>query len=137
VRLINAPPPRDALTAAPGTALELLMHNAPVALWPLTLVALGWPALLGMRRVGDVLVAGQLAGHGAIVGSALAQQPELWRYLPHLPPEWLALALPAATWMQTRAGTPRNPRRLIATAAAASALLALAAGLETYLVPLP
>jgi hypothetical protein len=134
---ITVPAPRDALAARPGTALTLFAHNAGVALWPLALVALGWPALAWVRGVGDALVAGQLVGHGALLGSALAQQPELWRYLPHLPFELLALALPAAAWITARTSTRRPPTELVGVAAAVLGLLALAALLETYAVPLP
>jgi hypothetical protein len=117
--------------------VELVAHNLPVAVWLLALVALGWPALPGARRVGDALVVGQLLGHGALVGNALAQHPGLWRYLPHLPLEWLALATPVAVWARARAG-----RRIGAVAAGLAALrvaglLGLAAIVETYLVPLP
>jgi hypothetical protein len=136
-RLVVVPAPRDALAATPGTALELLRHNLPVALWPLALVALGWPAMTGVRRVGDALVLAQLAGHGALIGSALAQHGELWRYLPHLPLECLAIAVPAAAWRQARTGTPDTATQLARVGAAVAALLAVAALIETYLVPLP
>jgi hypothetical protein len=137
LRLVDAGMSRDALVARPRTVIELVAHNAPVAVWPLALVALGWPALPGARRVGDALVAGQLLGHGAIIGSALAQHPGLWRYLPHLPLEWLALALPVAAWAQARAGRPAGAVLIGLVALRVTALLALAAIVETYLVPLP
>ena len=41
--------PHDALAAPPRTALALLAHNAPVALWPLALIALGWHAIAVAR----------------------------------------------------------------------------------------
>ena len=137
VDVIATPAPRDALPATLATAGALLAHNAVVALWPLALVWLGWPRLPGACRVGDVLVAGQLAGHGALVGNALGQHPELWRYLPHLPLEWLALATPAAAWLTARRGTPTAPPRLVQLAVAVVGVLVLAAIVETYLVPLP
>ena len=37
--------------------------------------------------------------------------PELWRYLPHLPLEWLALALPAAAWLDRAPTTPPDGAR--------------------------
>jgi hypothetical protein len=136
VTVIGAGAPRDALAATPPTAIELLAHNCPVALWPLALVGLGWPAIPGARRAGDVLIAAQLLGHAALVGGALGAHPGMWRYLPHLPLEWLALALPTGGWLAAR----RHGAIPIATAARLAGLtvgvLGLAAVIETYLVPL-
>jgi hypothetical protein len=138
VRLVVARAPRDALQPSLDTASGLLAHNALVALWPLALVAIGWPALAGARLVGDALIAAQLLAHGLIVGSALAQHPDMWRYLPHLPLEWLALAIPAAAWLTTRAHPARPAATTVAVAAGACvAALLCAAALETYLVPVP
>jgi hypothetical protein len=135
--LVEAPTPRDALPASATTALELLTHNARVALWPLLLVALDWPKRPVTRLIGDALVAGHLIGHGAVIGSALAQQPGLWRYLPHLPLEWLAIALPAATWLAARSAAIGPKHGVLAiTAALILVTLALAALTEIYLVPL-
>ena len=121
---------------ASDTASELLAHNALVALWPLALVALGWPALAGARarrRRADRRAA---ARHGLLVGGALGQQPETWRYLPHLPLEWLALAIPAAAWLTARAHPARPAATTVAVAAGACvAALLGAAAIETYLVP--
>jgi hypothetical protein len=130
--------PRDALDAEPGTAAALLAHNAPVALWPLGLVAIGWPALQGVRALGDLLVAGQLISHGVIVGSAFGHHPALWRYLPHLPFEWLAIAMPAAAWLRARAMPVDHTCGAVGLAGLAAACLAVlsaAAAIETYLVP--
>jgi hypothetical protein len=133
---LGTPPPHDALDATPATAISVLGHNALIALWPLALIVLGWPSLPGARRVGDALVTAQLLLQGAMVGGALASHPATWRYLPHLPVEWLALAIPAATWMNARL-TPRAQRRELAAAAAATlAALTAAAVIETYAVPL-
>src|SRR5215203_5118537 len=85
VHLVVARAPRDALEPSLDTASGLLAHNSLVALWPLALVALGWPALAGVRLGGDALIAAQLLSHGLIVGSALGQHRDMWRYLPHLP----------------------------------------------------
>lgn len=132
----NHEAPHDALPATAATFTELIAHNAPVALWPLALVLIGWPALRGVRLLGDALVAAQLLGHGLLVGVALASYADLWRYLPHLPLEWLALALPAATWLDARRrnSQPALPVGIAATACAAAMIGA--AALETYLVPL-
>jgi hypothetical protein len=143
VRPFNAPAPHDPLATSPATALGLLAHNAPIALWPLALVALGWPALTGARAVGDALIAGQLVGHGLIVGNALGQHPAAWRYLPHLPLEWLAIAAPAGACLaarqqpHARARRALTARELVAVAMIVFAALVLAALIETYLVPLP
>ena len=137
VRVLDAQRPHDALSTEPATVLDLLAHNARVALWPLLLVALAWSRMRITRLVGDALVAGHVLGHGALLGSALAQRPELWRYLPHLPFEWLAIALPVAAWSTARRG-PGRPGSwgLVALATLVLVLLALAAIVETYAVPL-
>ena len=128
-------PPRPALAGNAGTALELLAHNAPVALWPLALVALEWHEIPVVRRVGDGLIGAQLAIHGASVGAALATWPGLARWLYHLPAEYTAIALPCAAWIAARRrGAPARGELVIA-AAITLALLALAALLETWAVP--
>lgn len=125
--------PRDALPARIGVAVDLAAHNAPVALWPAGLVAAGWAAIPVARTLGDVLVVAQLAGHGLLVGSALGAHPDLWRYLPHLPIEWLALAVPAGAWVTARRGEPVH---LMKTALLTGPLVASAAFVETYAVPI-
>ena len=133
---LRTPAPHDALDATLTTATELFAHNAIVALWPLALVAIGWPSLPVARRLGDALVAAQLLGHGLLVGGALASHPAMWRYLPHLPAEWLALAIPAGSWATARARPSGQPVHLVASALLTLAALFAAALLETYLVPL-
>jgi hypothetical protein len=135
--------PRPALEPTLTTAGGLLGHNALVALWPLALLALGWSELAGARLFGDALIAAQLLAHGLLVGSALGQHPQIWRYLPHLPVEWLGLAIPAGAWLTARHPRPGRPdpatakRTLVLPAAAAGlAALAGAAAIETYLAPL-
>jgi hypothetical protein len=83
-----------------------------------------------------VLVAGQLVGHGLLIGTAPAQQPELWRYLPHQPLEWLALALPAGAWLRARASAPPHRREPALVAPLTLAVLTASGIIETYLVPL-
>jgi hypothetical protein len=141
-RLHTVGVPRPALEPTLATVGELLAHNAVVALWPLALVAVGWPALAGVRVVADALIAAQLLAHGLLVGSALGQHPQIWRYLPHLPVEWLGLAIPAGAWLTARHPRPGRPdpvtakRTLVLPAAAAGlAALAGAAAIETYLAP--
>ena len=125
--------PRDALPARLETVVDLAVHNALIALWPAALVAVGWTVIPVVRTVGDVLVVGQLAGHGLLVGSALGTHPDLWRYLPHLPLEWLALAVPVAAWAVARRGEPLPP---IPTVLLTGLLVAGAAVVETYAVPI-
>jgi hypothetical protein len=131
--------PRDALPAEPGTVLELLAQNTPVAMWPLALVALGWPAIPAIRTLGDLLVVAQLLGHGLLVGAALAAHGGLWRYLPNLPLEWAAIAVPAGGWLTARARTGAvalDRRALMKAGALTGALLIAAAAVETYAVPI-
>jgi hypothetical protein len=138
VQLIKVGTPHDALPASLSTARGLLAGNALVVLWPLALVALDWPRIPVARAIGDVVVAGQLLGHGLLVGDALGQRPGLWRYLPHLPIEWLAIALPVAAWLAARRDPTTQPRPsvLIAVGVLAALTLVLAAVYETYLVPI-
>ena len=136
--MIATPAPHDALPATSGTAGGLLAHNAPVALWPLALVALGWPRLPAARRVGDVLVAGQLVAHGVLVGNALGQHPACGATCRTCRSNGSRSPLPAGAWLTAR--TQRTLRRgtwLVQLAVAAVGVLALAAIVETYLVPLP
>lgn len=124
--------PHDALAASPATAWALLLHNAVVALWPLALVALGWPQIPVARQAGDVLVAAQLVVHGTSVGLAFGAQPVLWRFLPHLPAEWLGLSAPIAGWLLAR--RQRDATRTLAGVSLAA--LVVAAAVETWAVPL-
>jgi hypothetical protein len=139
--LAHVEPPHGAgLDPTVTTVGELVSHNTLIALWPLALVAIGWPALAGVRVLGDAVIAAQLLAHGLLVGSALGQHPHLWRYLPHLPLEWLAIAIPAGAWLTARSSRPRRLATTTATgvlvvAIAALAAVAGAAAIETYLVP--
>lgn len=130
---LTAGTPRDALPARLHVAAELFTHNALVALWPLVIAALGWPAIPIARAVADAAITGHLLGHGLLVGNALASHPDLWRYLPHLPVEWLALALPAAAWITARRSEDVAP---LFTTSLTALVLAAAALLETYAVPI-
>lgn len=134
--VITVGTPHDALAATPSTTAGLFWHNLPVVAWPLALFWLGWTAIPVARAVGDALISGQLLWHGVLLGNALAQEPGLWRYLPHLPLELTALAIPAAAWFHARrTGTPAT-KTLATLTATVVALLMAAAILESYLVPL-
>jgi hypothetical protein len=135
VAVVVVGPPHDALADTPANAIALFRHNLPIDLWPLALVWLGWPAIPVARSVGDALVTGQLVWHGALLGSALAQQPALWRYLPHLPFEYTALALPTAAWWHARRTAKPAATTMLTLTLTVIGLLAAAAILETYLVP--
>jgi len=128
-------PPRPTLARDTGAALGLLAHNAPVALWPLALLALDWHEIPLARRAGDGLIGAQLTVHGATVGAALATWPELVPWLPHLPAEYAAIALPAGAWIAARRRGGGGRHELALTAALVLVLLALAAALETWAVP--
>ena len=73
-----------------------------------------------------------------LVGTALGERPGLWRDLPHLPIEWLAIAVPAAAWITARTHPDARERwRLSGVVALSVTALVAAAVVETYLVPLP
>ena len=95
--LLGAPDaqPRDAIQDSPGAVLALFAHNVAAAGIPLALAALGWDRTRGLDGVGDAIVAASLIANGALVGWAFARAGiELAAYLPHLPFEWTAIALP-------------------------------------------
>ncbi|MQA75695.1 MAG: hypothetical protein GEU88_15370 [Solirubrobacterales bacterium] len=116
----------------------IVAHNALAALWPLALVALGWHRLAVVEWVGDGVVWGALLLNGASVGLALgAVGVELLAYLPHLPLEWLGLAIPVAGWSAARAGElGPGLRPLVAVGAVALLVLLVAAAVEVYVAPL-
>lgn len=129
--------PRDALHGSLGEIASLAAHNAGVALLPLGLLAIGWDQLRGVERAGDALIAGMLIANGASIGRGFAQAgSELFAYLPHLPLEWAALALPAGAWFAFRARPPRErARALVHVAALTGLLVVLAAVVESLTVP--
>lgn len=153
VQLVTVDAPRpDVLPVTLQTAGGLLAHNAVVAVWPVALAAV-WATTPGLRALGDVLVVASVAAQGLVVGGAIGQHPWLWRWLPHLPLEWLGIAIGAAAWLQQRRRdlparrdqTAARPvaresrplaRELIAAAGATVATLAVAAAVETWAVPL-
>lgn len=78
-----------------------------------------------------------LIANGASIGRGFAQAgSELFAYLPHLPLEWAALALPAGAWFAFRARPPRErARALVHVAALTGLLVVLAAVVESLTVP--
>lgn len=129
--------PRDALHGSLGEIVSLAAHNAGVALLPLGLLAIGWDQLRGVEYGGDALVAGMIIANGVSIGLGFARAGlELFAYLPHLPLEWAALALPAGAWFVFRARPPRDrAQTLVYVAALTGLLVALAAVVESMTVP--
>jgi hypothetical protein len=122
------PPPRM------GAALSTAAHNARIFCPPFILAA----ARLGKTRrrlVIDVLLTADLLAQTAIVGAAFgAYGSRLLAFIPHLPLEWLALAISTSVWLAARRGAV--PLVELATAGAASAVALLVAGaVETYATP--
>ena len=101
-------PGRRSHRASPPSR-ELVEHNALVALWPLALVALGWPELPGARTAGDLLIAAQLLAHGLLVGTALGQHPAAVA-LPAPPAAGVARARDPRRRLADRAHPPRAPQ---------------------------
>jgi hypothetical protein len=129
--------PHDAIEDSAAAVGSLILHNAAVVLIPFALLALGWERMPGIRHLGDGVVIASLLGNGAVVGYAFARAGlGLAAYLPHLPFEWGAIAIPAGTWFVFRRATPGDPPGLLLRALGASALaLVIAAVLEVYAVP--
>ena len=102
------------------------------------LAALGWDRSAGLALAGDLVVAASLIANGAVVGWALARTGlELAAYLPHLPFEWAALAIPAGAWLCLRRGAPPIAAALLLRALGLTAVaLLVAALLEVYAAPL-
>ncbi len=129
--------PHDAIKDSPGAVASLFAHNAAVAWIPLALAAIGWDRTPGLQLTGDLVVGASLIANGAVVGYAIARTgPELAAYLPHLPFEWSAIALPAGAWLCLRRGYPDRRALLLQTLGLSAASLLVAALLEVYAVPL-
>jgi hypothetical protein len=122
-------------TPAPsaGRALALTAHNLPVAAWPLLLDATGARHCTRGHRIAFCLICGSLAENAFPVGAAFgAYGIGVARFAPQLPLEWAALALGASAGL---AQYPLTRKERIAVLAVIAALLAGAAGIETFAVP--
>ncbi len=87
------------------------------------------------RQFGDLLIAAVLLINTLPVGLAFARYgARLLPYLPHLPLEWLALALCLACWLQLRTGQIGR-KAIVGYAIAVLATTAAAAACETLLSP--
>jgi hypothetical protein len=129
--------PHDAIADSPGTVATLFAHNAAVAWIPLGLAAIGWDRTRGLQMTGDLVVLASLIANGAAVGYALSRTGfELVAYLPHLPFEWSAIALPAGAWLCLRRAYTQRRALLLRTLGLSAAALLLAAVIEVYAAPL-
>jgi len=127
--------PHPTLTGSLADALWILQNNARVLCVPFLLCLLGFPASRPGRVVGDVFVAALAAASAIPVGVELGRwQVRLLRYLPHLPVEWAALTVAIHAWLLAR-HQHASPRQLASHAVLTLALLAAAAGLETWATP--
>ena len=131
------------LPARPNIAVAILVHNARAILCVFGLLLI---AQLAARRPGEVgraqrlilaggelILAGVIAANVLVVGAGLGAYGERMARaeLPHGPVELAAYALALALYLQGRR-RPLPLSHLARVAAASVALLALAAGLETF-----
>lgn len=115
--------------------LVLLVHNLPLAAWPLLLGVVGAHSNRLTRSIADVTVVGWLAANVLPVGAALgAYGSRLLIYLPQVPFEWAALALGAGAWIEQRHGKLATREGVVILGLIGGALLC-AATLETVTVP--
>jgi hypothetical protein len=130
--------PHPTLHGTPREALGIFETNARLLAVPLLLVAGRWPAGRFTRHLGDGLVGALLIVNPVTIGFALGRFPiTLLPYLPHLPVEDAALATAVGAWLSRRLPRPpgRSARGVLRYAVWTFALTALAALIETYLVP--
>jgi hypothetical protein len=130
--------PHDSIDANAAAVLSLLMHNAAVAMTPLGLLALGWDQIPIVKNLADGLVTVVIIVNGAVVGYAFARAGvALLPYLPQLPFEWTALAIPAGAWCSFRLQPPVDRRSSLLRALVPTTLaLLIAALLEALATPL-
>jgi hypothetical protein len=137
---LGAPPttPHDSIDPNGAAVVSLVLHNAAVAMVPLALLALGWDQTPILRNLADGLVAVLVIANGAVVGYAFARAGvALLPYLPHLPFEWTALAIPAGAWYSFRLQPPVDRRSSLLRAVVPTTLaLLIAALLEALATPL-
>jgi hypothetical protein len=115
--------------------LSLAAHNIPIAAWPLLLGVAGCDRRIVSRRVGDSMVWACALANTVPVGAALgAYGTVLLAYIPQLPVEWAGLALGYGSWLVQRS-RPMGCRERLAWLALITALLMVAAGLESLAVP--
>jgi hypothetical protein len=118
-----------------GHVLALAAHNLPIVSWPLLLTVIGVHRRRIARLGADGLLAIALILNIAPVGAALGVYgARLIAFIPQLPIEWAALSLGAASWLCQRRRVLRA-RQVLAVLGAITALVTIAAVLETAAVP--
>lgn len=118
-----------------GHILALAAHNIPIAAWPLLLGLTGADRGRLTRHLADCAVPACILANSLPVGAALAAYgTALIAYLPQLPLEWAGLALGYGSWLVQRQ-RPLTPREKLIWLAMITAVLLLAATLETTAVP--
>lgn len=128
--------PHATLHGSVEEASGILVHNLRVLAAPVILVAARWSEQRVTCLLGDVIVAAIVVGSPLMVGAALGRHgTDLLRYLPHVPLEWLALSIAAATWLTARVTGRLSARVLAAYATAIVLVAAVAASVETVAVP--
>lgn len=130
--------PHDSIDPNAAAVVSLFLHNAAVATMPLALLALGWDQIPIVKNLADGLVAVVVIANGAVVGYAFARAGlALLPYLPHLPFEWTAIAIPAGAWFSFRLQPPVDRRSSLVRAVGPTTLaLLIAALLEAVATPL-
>ena len=133
--LAPAGPPHPTLQPSLGAVAAILAQNLRVLAAPFLLALFRFGQERRGRLVGDVVVAGILAGNALRVGLALGRwQGRLLPYLPQLPLEYLAAAVAASVWIVGRGGGV-NRGALGIQAALTAVLLSAAAAAEVLLTP--
>lgn len=126
--------PHPTLHGTLGELVDVLANNLRVLAAPFLLAAFHWPSHRHSRRLGDLLIAGLVAGNSIAVGLALGRYgSRLLPFVSQLPLEWTALAVAGAAWLAARAGSPA--RVLVRYALATLALSSAAAAVEVLLTP--
>jgi uncharacterized membrane protein SpoIIM required for sporulation len=115
-----------------ATVATIALNNARVALVPFGLALLAQQAV-GIRRVGDLVVAGLLALNAAQLAAALVGYGvrAVVALVPHTLVELAAYAVAGAVYLRGRQ-EPLGLGAVVLPALACAALLAIAAVLETY-----
>jgi uncharacterized membrane protein SpoIIM required for sporulation len=127
--------PHPALVGTPGEAVSIFVNNMRVLMAPFALWALGFPASVVTRRVGDLLVLGLAGTNTLVLGVELGRwQWELIPYVAQLPLEWAALTIAITAWLVART-TDSTRREILVFGAVVVALLTSAAAVETWCTP--
>lgn len=127
--------PASATMAPLGHILALVVHNIPIASWPVLLGLTGIDCRGLSGRVADCVVVMCVLANTVPVGAALATYGSaLIPYVPQLPVEWAAIALGTCAWLVQRRRVITARERWLCFVAIATLLLC-AGILETVAVP--